>query len=55
MKAKSENYTPAEAQRRFEAALRGSREVGPKPMKPPAKKAPKTDGDGRRAGRRQGE
>ena len=30
---KDEKYSPAEATRRLEAALRGAREVGHKPMK----------------------
>ena len=41
---KEREFTGAEAQRRFEAALRGSRQVGPKPLKDVPKTREKPQG-----------
>lgn len=50
-KKPADQYSKRESKERFEAALRGSRAVGPQPMKSPVKKAPKTDSKrSRRAG-----
>jgi hypothetical protein len=51
MADKSKDFSAKEAKRRFEVALRGSRNVGPQPMKSMAPKRGKTK---RKAKRRPG-